>query len=186
MSDYSIYEDDNEYVEIPERMEIEIIPEKIVFSLSPENGEVIKDLIRNIYHHTFPNYCARVGLRPPNFYNVMNGERPCSLVFLNKLLSGINYKVELSNPVLVIQAIEIGRVVNDADLALPEEESQSSVEEVNKDILESSLSEKHQESLKIKQDTHSSESQDQSSKFSSPTSPTNLNTSSQMPWGVDL
>lgn len=34
MSDYSIYEDDNEYVEIPERMEIEIIPEKIVFSLS--------------------------------------------------------------------------------------------------------------------------------------------------------
>lgn len=87
--------------------------------LSEEQGSLIKDLIQEYYPHTFPHYCQKVGIKPPNFYNTLNGRRPCSLEFLNKLLSGIRYRAIITNPEILIQECEIGEIAHDADYIIP-------------------------------------------------------------------
>lgn len=93
--------------------------------LSKEQGSYIKDIIQENYPHTFPHYCLKVGVSPPNFYNTLNGERPCSIDFLNKLLSGIGYEAIISSPEVVIQELAIGEIVQDADSIIPDTESLS-------------------------------------------------------------
>jgi hypothetical protein len=83
--------------------------------LSKEQGSLLKDLINEIYPHTFPHYCTKVGISTPNFYNSVNGERPCSLEFLNKLLSGIGYVATMSSLEVLIQEVEIGEIVQDVN-----------------------------------------------------------------------
>jgi hypothetical protein len=185
-AEYDDYDDEFDETPAPAEFDLPFDATNITFSLTRKDGETIKDLIRAIYPHTFPNYCIKVGVRPPNFYNVMNGERPCTLEFLNKILSGIGYIAELSNPVLHIQELETGQVVNAADLVLQENESQLSDVGVPKDTPKSCSSEKLQENSKTKQDTPSLESPEESLKPSSPTSHTNSNTQLPTEWDVDL
>lgn len=97
--------------------------------LTAEQGSTIKSLINDIYPHTFPHYCRKVGISGPNFYNTLNGERPCSLDFLNKLLSGIQYEAVVSNPEVLIREIEIGEIVQDVDSIIPDTESQLNEQE---------------------------------------------------------
>ncbi len=73
--------------------------------LTREEGIAIKSLINENYPHTYPFYCRRVGISTPNFYSTLNGERQCSLEFLNKLLSGIGYAAIITNPEIVIKEI---------------------------------------------------------------------------------
>jgi len=73
--------------------------------LTREEGVAIKSLINENYPHTYPFYCRRVGISTPNFYSTLNGERQCSLEFLNKLLSGIGYCAIISDPEITIKEI---------------------------------------------------------------------------------
>jgi hypothetical protein len=93
--------------------------------LTKEQGSVLKDLIQENYPHTFPHYCQKVGISTPNFYNAVNGERQCSLEFLNKILSGVGYIATVSNPEILIQELEIGEIVQDVDSIIPDTESLS-------------------------------------------------------------
>lgn len=95
----------------------------VTVKLERQQGDYLKDLIQEKYVYTFPRYCQMVGISPPNFYNTLNGERPCTLEFLNKLLSGIEFEAVLTNPEVVIQELEIGQVVVDVDSILQEKES---------------------------------------------------------------
>ena len=83
-------------------LELEVSLSKIMITLTKEQGETIKDLITDNYTSTFPWYCQKVGIATPNFYNVVNGQRPCSLEWLNKLLSGIQHEAIL-HPLLIIK-----------------------------------------------------------------------------------
>lgn len=114
-----------------------INPEIISISiqLTKEQGDQIKELIREHYHHAFAHYCKRVGLRTPNFYNATNGERPCSLDWLQKLLSGIGYQASLSDPEIQIQvmspgepAIDVGLLEQEIELLLEEKEGLEGLE----------------------------------------------------------
>ena len=73
--------------------------------LTRDEGVAIKSLINENYPHTYPFYCRRVGISTPNFYSTLNGERQCSLEFLNKLLSGIGYTATITDPKIVIKEI---------------------------------------------------------------------------------
>lgn len=95
--------------------------------LSKEQGSLLKDLITEVYPHTFPHYCTKVGISTPNFYNTVNGERPCSIEFFNKLLSGIGYRATMLSTEILIQEVETGEIVNDANCI--SQESGSSSEE---------------------------------------------------------
>lgn len=124
-----------------------IKPHSITVKLTLEQGAEIKDLIQEKFPFTFPKYCGMVGIKAPNFYNTLNGERPCSLEFLNKLLSGIQYEVTASNMELQIQEMEIGEVVPDVDSMLQDDELSSeateALEQPNLDLRDFSSSEKH-------------------------------------------
>lgn len=73
--------------------------------LTRDEGMAIKSLINENYPHTYPFYCRRVGISTPNFYSTLNGERQCSLEFLNKLLSGVGYAATITDPKIVIKEI---------------------------------------------------------------------------------
>ncbi|GIW60337.1 MAG: hypothetical protein KatS3mg087_1403 [Patescibacteria group bacterium] len=103
--------------------------EKVVLRLSYEQGQIIKSMIRNKYPHTFPAYCAKVGIKTPNFYPVMSGEKSCTLEFLQRVLSGIGLEAVQLNPALLIQDLETGVVVKPADWLELEEESFSTEQE---------------------------------------------------------
>lgn len=144
--------DDLDFDEIKQ---IELQPEVVdyVIRLTKEQGEMIKDLIRHHYSHTFPRYCIRVGMKPPNFYNALNGSRPCSLTQLNKLLSGVGYEVVVINPCLLIRELTTGQIVPDVDSILLERESQL-LEQEEQDPYGYCSSEKLQENLRTPPDTH--------------------------------
>lgn len=76
-----------------------------MIKLTREEGIAIKSLINENYAHTYPFYARKVGISTPNFYSTLNGERPCSLEFLNKLLSGIGYAAIITDPEIVIKEI---------------------------------------------------------------------------------
>lgn len=113
----------SDYEEDLEEIEIKATMVSCTIKLTREQGFTIKSLIQDLYPHTFPHYCQKVGISTPNFYSTLNGERPCSLEFINKLLSGIGYQATVSNPEILIQEIEIGEIVNGADCITQEIES---------------------------------------------------------------
>lgn len=95
----------------------------IILQLDEEQGYIIKSLVEENYTNSMTFYCRKVGIPPPNFYNVVNGKKPCSLEQLNKLLSGIGYIATISNPEILIQEVTIGEIVNDVDSVIPDDES---------------------------------------------------------------
>lgn len=76
-----------------------------MIKLTREEGVAIKSLINENYAHTYPFYARKVGISTPNFYSTLNGERACSLEFLNKLLSGIGYAAIIADPQITIKEI---------------------------------------------------------------------------------
>jgi hypothetical protein len=115
--------------EEPDQVPLQATLVSCSIKLSKEQGSRIKDLINDIYPHTFPHYCLKVGVSTPNFYNTLNGERTCTLEFLNKILSGIHYQAIVINPEIVIQELEIGEIVKVADSITLDEELQSNESE---------------------------------------------------------
>jgi hypothetical protein len=113
----------------PTELEFETSGSVHKIKLTKEQGLQIKELIQEHFTCSFPWYCDRVGIKPPNFYNVVNGERTCTLEFLNKLLSGINYQVTASQ-ILLVHPMPNGEGVLDADSLLQENESHLNEEEV--------------------------------------------------------
>lgn len=114
--------EDFEYEEIDTPDSFEIEPQQLTVSsirLSSDHLRMIRELIEEKYDGSFPSYCDKVGIKPPNFYNVIRGERPCSLDFLNKLLSGIGYQVTINNN-LQVRRYETGETVEDVNSALPD------------------------------------------------------------------
>lgn len=96
--------------------------------LSRKDGKMIQELISDLYDFSFPMYCAKVGIKPPNFYNVVNGVRPCSLEFLNKLLSGIGYQVTVDQK-LTLRRMDPGQIAQDVNYILPGDELRLNGEE---------------------------------------------------------
>lgn len=119
-------EDDEDRLD---KFELGIVYVTCTIRLTREQGGMIKDLIQDIYPHTFPHYCMKVGISTPNFYNTLNGERPCTLEFFNKLLSGIQYVATISNPEIQIRELPIGGIVHDVDSITQDIESQSNDQE---------------------------------------------------------
>lgn len=95
----------------------------VVLQIDQEQGSILRDLISENYPHTMPHYCRKVGIPGPNFYNLVNGRKPCSLEQLNKLLSGIGYRAIITNPEIRIQEVEIGEIVTDVDSIILDDES---------------------------------------------------------------
>ena len=102
---------------------LEVENKEITVQLTEEQGEYIKELIYDNYVHGYPQYCIMTGLKTANFYSVLKGTKPCSLSFLNKLLSGIDYEATVTDPAIRIQAQQIGQIVVDVDSIVQEEES---------------------------------------------------------------
>ena len=75
--------------------------------LKRREGSSIKDLIDRMSPGNFKNYCDKIGMSPPNFHAILNGDRKCSLETLNKILSGIRYEARASTTI-VIQAMPTG------------------------------------------------------------------------------
>jgi len=160
--EYDEFDDDVDDYEPPEKLEIKVEIEKLTFTISKKVGREITHLITDCYKEGIPNYCKKVGIQHPNFYSTIRGSRPCTLEFLNKLLSGIGYQATLLNPVIVIQELVTGQVVPDVDYVSPVIESQS-FESINLleqtiQISSSSSLERPQENLRTKPDNHSLES----------------------------
>lgn len=95
---------------------------QITVVLTKDQGDLIKELIEENYVFGFPRYCQMVGIRTPNFYSVLKGERQCSLEFLNKLLSGIEYEAIIISPEVQIRERATGEIVVDVDYILQENE----------------------------------------------------------------
>lgn len=188
--EYDDYEEEDDYYQDdpPEKLEVSLEIEKLTFIVDTKGCKAIKSLIRDCYPGSFQEYCAKVGIKHPNFYATLKGKgsRPCSLEHLNKILSGIGYSVQLSKLVLVIQADQTGRIVPDVDSITPDIELQST------DLIPltgdhgSSLLEKHLDNLKIKQESHSSDIQEESSSSTSSSAIETFLTLSPMQLDVDL
>lgn len=120
---------DSEDARSDELPNLEVSIKEITVMLTEEQGEMIKDLIYEEYVHGYPQYCMMVGIKTANFYSILKGNKACSLSFLNKLLSGIDYEATLTDPVIRIQAIQTGQIVVDVDSIVHEEESLSDEKE---------------------------------------------------------
>jgi hypothetical protein len=92
--------------------------------LDEKGKKQIEDLIIEFSNSSFPVYCDRVGIKPPNFYAVLNGTRACTVEFLNKLLLGVNYQISIQTQ-LIVHPIETGENVHDVDYQGPEGELHS-------------------------------------------------------------
>jgi len=111
-----------DFYEEPQELEVEFSVTKITFN--KRSKKQIEELIINNFEYTFPVYCDKVGIKPPNFYAILNGARACTTESLNKLLSGIGYQVSIETK-LILHPIETGETANDVDYAGPEQESLS-------------------------------------------------------------
>jgi len=185
-NDYDEIEDDYYQTEPPEKVEMPVKVTNFTIQVGKKEGKIIKNLIRDCYDGSFPEYCKKVGIAHPNFYATLKGDRPCTLEFLNKMLSGIGYRVEFFNPVLHILAEQTGRIVPDVDSIIQEEELQSSARIDLIGDQGSSLLEKHLENLKTRQEPLSSESQVESSSSTSNSAEEAFLTLSPMRSDVDL
>ena len=103
--------------------EYTIVPETQInrIKIGRKESDMIKELIADRYDYSFPRYCEKVGIKPSNFYAIMNGSRACSLEFLNKLLSGVGYQV-VASTTLTLRRLEAGEAAIDANLAEPDSE----------------------------------------------------------------
>jgi hypothetical protein len=90
--------------------------------LKQQEGYSIKDLIDRHASGNYRQYCEKIGMSPPNFHAILNGDRKCSLEMLNKILSGIRFEAQISTTIL-IQAMPTGETVPTADYVLEDEES---------------------------------------------------------------
>lgn len=99
----------HETIIIPRRDDPQFNP---AILLKRQEGCLIKDLIDRHAPGNFRQYCDRIGMSPPNFHLILNGDRKCSLETLNRILSGIRYEVRVSTTITV-QAMPTGPVVND-------------------------------------------------------------------------
>lgn len=88
--------------------------------LTRDEGMAIKSLIQEYYPHTFPHYCLKCGISTPNFYSTLNGERPCTLDFLNKILSGIHHEAVIANPEINIVDISQMEIVTPVEELIDE------------------------------------------------------------------
>ena len=116
----------SDFYDEAEELKAEYSVTKII--LSKQGKKQIEELIINNFEYTFPAYCDKVGIKPPNFYAIMNGTRACTTESLNKLLSGIGFQVSIETK-LIIHPIETGETVNDVDYVGPEPELPSNVPE---------------------------------------------------------
>ena len=117
-------EDEQEELKIPS---IQIV--EVTIKLTKEQGDEVRELIRENFPHTFPIYCKKVGIKTPNFYNVLNGDRSCTLEWFNKLLSGLQYEVTPFNSVLQVREMQSGEIVVDVDSIEHENELASTEKE---------------------------------------------------------
>jgi hypothetical protein len=181
-------EEDN--YEPPEQLRITVNITKVTFLIPKKMGVQIQHLITDFYKEGIPSYCKKVGVQHPNYYSCIKGDRPCTLEFLNKLLSGIGYQACLSSQELLIQVLTTGQVVPNVDYVSPVIESRSyeSINLLEQDITISlsSSSEKHQENSKTELDIPLLESPEESSKRSSDLLDSIFPTSSPTQLDVDL
>jgi len=77
------------------------------FKLTKREGTYIKDEIKVRISTSFPWYCKNLGIQPSNFYSIMDGTRTCTIIQLNKILSGAGL-IAILRQELVIQESETG------------------------------------------------------------------------------
>ena len=73
--------------------EIQITPKKATFYLQNSEGELFRDIIDKHVKTTFKAYCRDVGILDSNVLGVLNGTKPGSTDFLQRLLSGTGIKM---------------------------------------------------------------------------------------------
>lgn len=91
--------DDYDEIYEAEPIEFTVNITKLMILFTPEEGNLLKDVIIENQNQTLPWYCRKVGISAPNLYNVCNGQRPCTIEWLNKLLSGIEFEASFNNKV---------------------------------------------------------------------------------------
>ena len=102
-----------------------------VIILTKQEGDSIKDLIRENFAFSIPSYCETVGMHHANIYAVLAGQRKCSTELLNRLLSGIGYEAVCRTGITIQKmprpdTLEsmTGRIANDVDYTQLDEEWQ--------------------------------------------------------------
>lgn len=102
-----------------------------VIILTKQEGDSIKDLIRENFSFSIPSYCETVGMHHANIYAILAGQRKCTTELLNRLLSGIGYEA-ICRTGITIQKMPrqdtlesmTGPIVTDADFTQLDEEWQ--------------------------------------------------------------
>ena len=85
-------------------------------TLTEFEGNLLKQIIEQEFHHGFIAYCEKVGISTGNFYSSMRGKRQISAEWLNKHLSGIGYECVCYQE-FVIRPFETGVDVQPVDSA---------------------------------------------------------------------
>ena len=96
---------------------VECTPTKIKITKAARRR--IEELLLNHITRTMGHYCDQVGIKYQNYWGVLAGKRLCTLEFLNKLLSGIGYRVTAETR-LVVHRIDAGQPAHNADYTEPE------------------------------------------------------------------
>lgn len=155
-------------------MKIELpISKKVSFLLTPEQGNIIRDLIIQQIDVSFRYYVSEVlNMHASNVSSILSGKRVTSIENLEKLISGTNLEITECLVKFTMENV-YGDNVRPADL-LTTEEMLSSAEEIGSDHLSpqcsntpSSLSEKPQGKLRTLLATRSWENPEENSEKSS-------------------
>jgi hypothetical protein len=96
----------------PEIADVDFSINKIVIGKRAKSQ--IESIITENFPHSIPLYCNKVGIASSNYYAVINGTRPCTLDFLNKLLSGVGYQISIDTK-LIAHQLDHGPGVPDVD-----------------------------------------------------------------------
>lgn len=90
-------------------------------TLTKAQGDLVRELITDNYPFGMSSYAQKVGIHAPNIYAVLNGERQCTIEYLNRILSGIRMEAKCLISIN-IQAFDVGEPVEDAHCQLLEGE----------------------------------------------------------------
>lgn len=89
--------------------------------LKRKDADILREVIAEYFQYSLPRYFEKVGIKPSNGYAVLSGDRPCTVEFLNKMLSGVGFQVTIETK-LVLHRIDVGEDAPGVDLQEPEGE----------------------------------------------------------------
>lgn len=88
-------------------------------TLTKQEGDFLRGLISRRFNGSLRDYLENLGVQPSNWYKILSGDRRVSITLLNRLLEGIDCKMDCKTEIQIVDK-KTGQDVPGVDSTEPE------------------------------------------------------------------